>query len=219
MNSSFFRKYADIITEASAPPRALGARSAATKLDRLVWRIVDLAGASDSGYEWLEKQRTPLGNAWNAFFNGGHSNSMDFSDYLMQNVDPRVVQAEAAKANAYLSQAKMDLQITEASDAPQASAPPIDDETRLAAKKLGKAAWRIIDMAGASDDGFEELELLSHTPFGAAWAEYFDAAIDEGMTFAEYLMQYVNPQVLKTEAAKVGEYISWAKEGLANKRR
>ena len=51
MDPTFFRKYADIITETSAP---LPPTKEAKILHNLVYKITDLGGGDD-GYEWLDR--------------------------------------------------------------------------------------------------------------------------------------------------------------------
>ena len=108
MDPKFFRKYADLLTEASVPAEP---KKEAQILEKLVWKIVDL-GSGDGGYEWLDNYQDPLGDAWRGFFDDteAQNNNMEFSDWILQHVPHQTIVELAAQAQGIYGDAKFDIQ-------------------------------------------------------------------------------------------------------------
>ena len=108
MDPKFFRKYADLVTEASAPAAP---KKEARILEKLVWKIVDL-GSGDDGYEWLDNHQGPLGDAWRSFFDDDEAQGSDmaFSDWILQHVPHQTIVQLAAQAKGIYGDAKFDIQ-------------------------------------------------------------------------------------------------------------
>jgi hypothetical protein len=108
MDPQFFRKYADIITEASMPTDVLPLPKREAKvLQKLVDRIS--AMRDDHGFEWLNSKQGPLHDAWRAYFDSEHHNDMDFSDFLLQAMPPQLIVNLASQAQGIYNDAKLDI--------------------------------------------------------------------------------------------------------------
>jgi hypothetical protein len=107
MDPKFFRKYADLITEASVPAAP---KKEARILEKLVWKITGIS--NDDGYEWLDNHQGPLGDAWRGFFDdaGAQNNNMSFADWILQHVPHQTIIQLAAQANGIYGDAKFDIQ-------------------------------------------------------------------------------------------------------------
>ena len=108
MDPKFFRKYADLLTEASA---AAEPTKEAKTLEKLVWQIAGM-GAGDDGYEWLDDYQGPLGDAWRGFFNDdeAQNNNRAFSDWILQHVPHQTIVQLASQAQGIYGDAKFGIQ-------------------------------------------------------------------------------------------------------------
>lgn len=107
MDPTFFRKYADIITETSAP---LPPTKEAKILHNLVYKITDLGGGDD-GYEWLDRLQGPLGAAWRGFFDDANAQNseMKFYNWILQHMPHQVITQLASEVKGIYNDAKFDI--------------------------------------------------------------------------------------------------------------
>ena len=108
MDPQFFRKYADIITEASMPDAV---SSLPTREAKILQKLVDKISAirDDHGFEWLDSKQGPLNDAWRAYFDGVHHDDMDFSDFVLQTMPPQLIIKLASQAQGIYNDAKLDI--------------------------------------------------------------------------------------------------------------
>ena len=107
MTTEFFRKFADLITEAEVPVVNPAVKKAAIKIERGVNRISGIG--NDDGYEWLAGWNTPIGVAYNAYWETDASDDTDFSDYLIQTVDHNTILEYGADVASWVNDAKFDI--------------------------------------------------------------------------------------------------------------
>ena len=82
-------------------------KKAAIKIERGVNRISGIG--NDDGYEWLAGWNTPIGVAYNAYWETDASDDTDFSDYLIQTVDHNTILEYGADVASWVNDAKFDI--------------------------------------------------------------------------------------------------------------